>query len=180
MSETAVAQRYARAIFELGIEQNQLESLTKQVTAFANTYAANDELATLFENPIVTSEQRDAVLKEVAERLGIHGLALNAIRLVAQRRRLPALPEMARQLVRLADDQTGVVRATVTSAVPLSADYVSNLEQVLASVTKRRVVVEQKHDPSLVAGLVTQIGDNTIDGSIKGRLADLERQLLHA
>jgi len=180
MSETAVAKRYARAIFELGIEGNQLESLTKQVTAFANSYAASDELATLLENPIVSGEQREAVLKEVAERLGIHGLALNAIRLLAQRRRLPALPEMARQLARLADEQTGVVRATVTSAVPLSADYVANLEQALAGMTKRRVVVEQKHDPSLVAGLVTQIGDNTIDGSIKGRLADLERQLLNA
>jgi len=180
MSEAAVAQRYARAIFELGIEEHQLESLTKQVTAFANTYAASDELATLLENPIVSNDQREGVLKEVAARLGVHGLALNAIRLLAQRRRLAVLPELARQLVRLADDQTGVVRATVTSAVPLSADYVASLEQALASVTKRRVVVVQKHDPSLVAGLVTQIGDNTIDGSIKGRLADLERQLLHA
>lgn len=180
MSEAAVAKRYARAIFELGVEAHQLESLTKQVTAFANAYSASDELATLLENPIVSSDQREAVLKEVAARLGVHGLALNAIRLIAQRRRLRALPELARQLVRLADEQTGVVRATVTSAVPLSADYVSNLEQALANMTKRRVVVEQKHDPSLLAGLVTQIGDNTIDGSIKGRLADLERQLLHA
>jgi len=180
MSEAAVAQRYARAIFELGIEEHQLESLTKQVTAFANAYAASPELAVLFQNPNVSVDQREAVLKEVGARLAVGGLALNAIRLLAQRRRLAVLPELARQLVRLADEQTGVVRAIVTSAVPLSADYVSNLEQALGSATKRRVVVEQKHDPSLVAGLVTQIGDNTIDGSIKGRLADLERHLLHA
>ncbi|HEU5074846.1 MAG TPA: ATP synthase F1 subunit delta, partial [Polyangiaceae bacterium] len=149
MTEAAVAQRYARAIFELGIEEHQLEALTKQVTAFANTYAANAELGTLLENPSVSGEQREAVLREVADRLGVHGLALNAIRLLARRRRLLVLPAIARQLVRLADEQTGVVRATVTSAVPLSADYVSNLEQALASMTKRRVVLEQKHDPSL-------------------------------
>ena len=105
---------------------------------------------------------------------------MNAILLLAQRRRLAVLPELARQLVRLADEQTGVVRATVTSAVPLAPGYVSDLEKALAHMTKRRVVLEQQQDPTLVGGLVTRIGDNTIDGSIKGRLADLERQLLHA
>lgn len=180
MSESAVAQRYARAIFELGIEEQQLESLTEQVTAFAEAYGSSDELAVMLQNPSVPSDQRDAVLKEVAARLGIEGFALNAILLLAQRRRLAVLPELARQLVRLADDQTGVVRATVTSAVPLAPGYVSDLEKALAHMTKRRVVLEQRQDPTLVGGLVTRIGDNTIDGSIKGRLADLERQLLHA
>jgi F-type H+-transporting ATPase subunit delta len=180
MSEAAVAQRYARAIFELGIEEHQLESLTEQVTTFANAYGSNDELALVLRNPSVPSDQRDAVLKEVAARLGVSGFALNAILLLAQRRRLSLLPELARQLVRLADEQTGVVRATVTSAVPLAPGYVSDLEKALENMTKRRVVLEQKQDATLVGGLVTRIGDNTIDGSIKGRLADLERQLLHA
>ena len=180
MSESAVAQRYARAIFELGIEEHQLESMTEQVTAFADAYGSSDELAVVLRNPSVPSDQRDAVLKEVAARLGIRGFALNAILLLAQRRRLSVLPELARQLVRLADEQTGVVRATVTSAVPLAAEYLSDLEKALAQMTKRRVVVEHRQDSTLVGGLVTRIGDNTIDGSIKGRLADLERQLLHA
>ena len=120
------------------------------------------------------------LLVAVAERLGVQGLGLNAIRVLAQRHRLSVLPEIARFLVRLADENRGVVRATVTSAKPLAAQYLAELEKALTEMTKRRVVIDHKEDPSLLAGVVTQIGDNTIDGSIKGRLADVERQLLHA
>ncbi len=180
MSESAVAERYAKAIFELGIEERQLDALSTQISSMADAYRASPQLATVLENPLVPQPERDAVLREVAARLGVSGLALNALRLLAQRKRLSVLPEIARMLVHLADQRNGVVRASVTSAAPLSPAYLSSLEQELASLTRQRVVIEHQQDPSLVGGLVTRIGDNTIDGSIKGRLAELERQLLHA
>lgn len=180
MSEAAVAQRYARAIFELGLEHQQLESITRQITDFAGALATSRELRVLANNPLIPFDQRDAALVAVGERLGVSGLALNAVRLLVQRHRLSVLPEIARFLVRLADENGGVVRATVTSAKPLGAQYLAELEKALAQMTKRRVVIDHKEDPALLAGVVTQIGDNTIDGSIKGRLADVERQLLHA
>lgn len=180
MSESAVAQRYARAIFELGIEQQQLESITQQITDFSDALSGSRELRVLAKNPLIPFEQRDAALVAVAERLGVRGLALNSIRLLAQRHRLTVLPEIARSLLRLADESSGIVRATVTSAKPLGAQYLAELEKALTAITKRRVVIDHKEDPTLLAGVVTQIGDNTIDGSIKGRLADVERQLLHA
>jgi F-type H+-transporting ATPase subunit delta len=180
VSETAVARRYARAIFELGVEEGQLHDLTAQITDFAAAYAGSSELGAVLANPLVSHEEREQVLLAVAQRLGLAGLALNAVRLIAARRRLGVLPEIARLLARMADEQNSVVRAIVTSAVPLSAQYVASLEKELAAMTQKSIVIEHRQDSSLVAGLVTQIGDNTIDGSIQGRLAELERQLLHA
>ena len=42
----------------------------------------------------------------------------------------------------------------------------------------KKVVLDRQQDPSLIAGVVTRIGDNTIDGSVRGRLESLERKLL--
>ena len=47
----------------------------------------------------------------------------------------------------------------------------------LESATSRKVAIDRQQDPSLIAGVVTRIGDNTIDGSVKGRLAEIARQL---
>jgi F-type H+-transporting ATPase subunit delta len=180
MSEAAVAQRYARAIFELGIEENQLDTLSQQVTVFAEAYRASPALANVLENPLIAAEKRGAVLLTLADKLGVRGLSLNAIRLLAQRHRLVLLPEIARLLSELSDERSGVVRATVRSAAPLGAAYLEGLQQQLSQVTQRRVVIEYEQDPELIAGLVTQIGDQTIDGSIQGRLLEIERQLLNA
>ena len=127
MSEAAVAQRYAQAIFELGMEAEQTESLTAQVAAMADAYQASPALAIILDNPLVSFEQRESVLLSLAEKLGVRGLGLNAVRVLAQRRRLQVLPEIARRLSELADDKNGVVRASVRSAAPLSASPISVL-----------------------------------------------------
>ena len=81
-------------------------------------------------------------------------------------------------MVKLVDQRAGLLRATVTSAVPLSESYARRLAAELQHVTAHKVVLEQRLDPSLIAGVITQVGDRTIDGSIQGRLAELERHLL--
>jgi F-type H+-transporting ATPase subunit delta len=175
---SAVVERYARAIFELGVESGQLVELTRQIQRFAEIYAANKELRVVLGNPLVSEEQRDALLKELGQRIGAGEHALNAVLVLAQRRRLPALPDVARRLGELNDEKAGVVRAKVISATPLSEDFYQRLGQTLEAGLKKRVMLEREHDPSLIAGIITKIGDNTIDGSVKGRLAARESSLL--
>jgi F-type H+-transporting ATPase subunit delta len=132
----------------------------------------------VLDNPLVDQAQRDAILEEVAARAGVAGAALNAVRLLASRHKLAALPGIAQRLFALADRQAGIVRATVTSAAPLSEGVYSRIETELSNAIGRKVVLERKQDPSLIGGIVTRIGDNTIDGSVRGRLKEVERQLL--
>jgi F-type H+-transporting ATPase subunit delta len=173
----AVAERYARAILELGVEAGQLELLTAQFRSFADTYASSRELRGVLSNPLIELAKREAILLETAARVGLSGVGLNALRFIAKRNRLSALPDIARRLASLADEQAGVVRATVTSAGPLPESFYERLVGELEGATLRKVALDRKLDPSLIAGVVTRIGDNIIDGSVKGRLAEIERQL---
>jgi F-type H+-transporting ATPase subunit delta len=177
-SASTVADRYARTIFELGVDDNSLPALTTQLQGFAATYAAELELRSVLENPVVPADKRDAVLRQVAASLGLGTIALNAVRYLASRRRLAILPEIAKHLATLSDEKAGVARAEVTSAGPLPDAFYAQLAEELGAMVGRKVVLERRHDPSLIAGVVTRIGDNTIDGSLKGRLEELERQLL--
>jgi F-type H+-transporting ATPase subunit delta len=173
----SVAKRYAQAIFEIGVEAGQLEALSGQIRSFADTYGASRELQAVLGNPMVELAKREAMLLDVAGRVGLTGVGLNAIRFIAKRNRLSSLPDIARRLASLADEKQGVVRATVTSAGPLPESFYERLVSELESATQRKVALDRKQDPSLIAGIVTRIGDNTIDGSVKGRLAEIERQL---
>jgi F-type H+-transporting ATPase subunit delta len=180
MSDSAVAERYARAIFELAVEAGQTAALTQQFASFAAVYTQSSDLRAVLGNPLVEPGQRDAVLKDIASRLGLSELASNAVRYVAQRRRMSALPDIARRLGSLSDEKAGVLRASVTSAGQLSESYYEKLKAELESLTGRKLVLERKQDPTLIAGVVTRIGDNIIDGSVRGKLDQLERQLQSA
>lgn len=177
MSSGAVSERYARAIFQLGVEAGQVVALSEQIRSFADTYSSSSELRAVLDNPMVDAEKRQAMLVDFASRVGLSGVGLNAIRLLASRNRLSSLPEIARRLASLADEKAGVVRAIVTSAGPLPESFYERLTTELETATSRKVAIDRQLDPSLIAGIVTRIGDNTIDGSVKGQLAEIERQL---
>ena len=73
-----------------------------------------------------------------------------------------------------------MLRATVTTAKKMSSSFYTKLSAELEKSTSRKIILEKKEDSSLIAGAITRIGDHIIDGSLKGRLQELERQLLSA
>ncbi len=178
MSYEQIAERYARAIYELGVETKQLAPLSDQIKRVAAAYSESRELRQVLENPLVAAPERERLLKGLSTRLGVGPLALNSIRLIAQRRRLRALPQIAKTLGHLTDERSGVVRASVTTAKIMPETYFAKLKGELEKSLGKRLILERKQDPSLIAGVVTRIGDNTIDGSLKGRLNDLQQRML--
>lgn len=178
MREGAVVQRYAQAIFELGLEGDELGLVAEQVGRMADAWSQSRELRLALEDPVLDEGRRRALLEEVAERLGVRGTALKALKVMAERRRLSTLPGVARELTRLSDEHQGVLRATVISAAALPESYYQALVGRLESTTRRKIALERQEDPALIGGVVLRIGDSIIDGSIRGRLNQMERRLL--
>ena len=180
MSAETVAERYARAIFDLGTETSSLSSLVDDVKKLAQAYQESTELQKVVGNPLIPEGERLATVGEIADRLGLSPLAKNAAGLLARRKRMFALPAIVSELDRLSDERAGIARATVISAERLTEAYEQRLTQELSAMTGKKIVLETKQDPELLAGLVVRIGDQVIDGSAKARITELASQLLSA
>ena len=151
--------------------------MCEKIWRFARVYQESDELQSVLDNPLVELEKREAILRDVADRVGLTGAGLNAVRLLASRHKLAALPDIAKQLGALSDQKAGIVRATVTTATRLPESFYERLRGELEAATARRIVIERREDPSIIGGVITRIGDNTIDGSVRGQLTEIERSL---
>lgn len=178
MSWETVAKRYAQAIFELGIESSSVASLTDEVKQMAHVYETSADLRGILDNPLVSEGDRQAVIDELAARMGLSATGKNTLGLLAERRRMPALPAIAKELGRLADERAGILRGTVTSATPLTETYFHKLQREVERLTGKKVLLERHQDPGLIAGLVVRIGDRIIDGSARARLEQVREQLL--
>lgn len=175
---SAAAERYARAIFELGSESGQLDHLSQELAEFAKSFVEVPELRRALENPVLDESAREGVLRQLARHAQLSPLAVKALLVLLKRRRLGALPAIARRLRTLADEQNGVCRARIVAAGSLPEPYIQQLKERLEASLGKRIILEHEEDPSLIGGIVAHIGDNTFDGSIRGRLEELERRLL--
>jgi F-type H+-transporting ATPase subunit delta len=179
MSET-VAERYAQAIFELGVETGGVTALIEDFRRLTEVYEGSAELRKIMNNPLVPEADRLATVNELSDRLGLTDLAKNAAGLLTRRKRMYAVSGITKELDRLSDQRAGIVRATVVSAEPLTDWFAEKLTEELKNMTGRRIVLDRRHDPELLAGLIIRIGDQIIDGSARTRLAELSAHLLQS
>jgi F-type H+-transporting ATPase subunit delta len=178
VSVSIVGKRYAKALMELAGDGAVVPQMARDLRDFATSWEQSRELRAAFENPSVKQQNRSAILRDIAQQSGMNPQVRDLLLLLADRQRLRHVPEIADAFQGMAEARSGRVRAEITSATPLGAAYVSELERALRAVTGREVVIAQHVDASLIGGIVTRIGDQVFDGSIKSRLSELKGELL--
>lgn len=178
MSAGTLARRYAKALIEIAEESGQADGFAQELSELATCWATSADFRGVFENPAVASDTRRQVLDAIITKAGTSKTVGNTVRLLADRSRLRLLPDLAEAYSQLAQAKAGRVQAKVTTAAAMPAEYYDSLRQALESVTGKAVVLEKDQDPSLIAGIVTRVGDMVFDGSLQNRLQEMKEDLL--
>lgn len=169
MSElSTLARPYAEAVFRLAQGDNDLAGWSARLQSLA-LVVADAQVARLIADPSVAAERVAGLIIEVAGAdLGERGG--NLVKVLAGNDRLSLLPEISAQFETLKADAEGTLEATITSAQELSQAQIDDLVAGLKAKFNRAVNVQVAVDPELIGGAVIAIGDQVIDGSVKGRL----------
>ena len=177
MIDASVARRYARALLALGLEEGRHEKFGDELEGVGKALVENRDVSAVMSNPSFSQKNRQAAIDALAGGLQLSPVVVSFLRLLVDRQRIQDLPAILRAYRALVDDQVGRVRATVTSAVALGPEELARLRESLTQLTGRSVVLEAKIDPSIVGGLVTQVGRTLYDGSIKTQLERMREEL---
>jgi len=171
MSMRASAARYARALLDVAIKESDPERAGHELAAFVDVVTRHPDLERVLANPVVSASDKRAVVQQVVERLQLSTPAAKLLALLAARGRLPLLPDLLDVYRERLMEHQRVVRAEITTAVPLSPERAAQLQQRLASATGRAVTMTTKVDASIIGGVVTRIGSTVYDGSVAAQLA---------
>jgi F-type H+-transporting ATPase subunit delta len=171
---TAIARRYARAYFDLAGEADAIAEWREQL-ASAIALVTDPETARRLRNPRLRREDRARGVAQLLD--DIAPPARNLVRLLIERGRIAALPEVLDEYDRLADRASGVVRAEVVAAIPVDAQLEDRIKSALTATLGSNVETVVSQDPDIVGGLIIRIGDRVIDSSLRTRLQQLQASL---
>jgi F-type H+-transporting ATPase subunit delta len=176
-SISGVAERYAGSLFELAANVGAIGQVETDLASFEALLNSSEDLVRLIRSPVFSAEEQSKAIGAVLESSGISGLAGNFLRVVANNRRLFAVPAMIKAFRKIAAEARGEIAAEVTSAHALSPAQEAELKATLKSVAGKDVAITVTVDPSLLGGLVVKIGSRQIDTSLKTKLASLKLAL---
>jgi F-type H+-transporting ATPase subunit delta len=177
MTTRASAVRYARALLDVVIQEGNPEQVEQELSAVADLYAGNAELRKALTSPAVPVAAKRGVIEALVSRAAPSPALGKLMLMLADRNRLALLPELAASYRERLMEHRLIVRADVTTAVPLLPDQVVQFEERLTAATGRRVTMTTHVDPSLVGGVVARVGSTVYDGSIATQLAIMRERL---
>jgi F-type H+-transporting ATPase subunit delta len=185
MGEQTLARRYARALLEVARERKEIAAVGAEIRAVAQVYgdlgarkAGEPDLRSLVTDPSrPVAARRELLVKVFGGR--VSDLVLRFLILLLEKKRFGVVAEIADAYDHLADEAQGVARARVTTFRSLGDLQRVQLIDRLRRLTDRpTVVLEETVDPEILGGLFVRIGDQVIDGSIRGRLRRLRERLV--
>lgn len=171
----ASARRHAQAIYEIALEQDELDRWRRELEVIGEALT-DPNIHAFLESPKIRFDDKKNILEQRLE--GLSPLALNAAYLLVARRRLSIVSELVSEYGRLVDEHRGVAHARVTTAIPLEKQDEVDLTQRLSDALAREIVLATKTDPSIIGGLTIRVGDKLIDGSTRSRLEALRKSLV--
>lgn len=173
------ASRYARALAEV-VESEHLDAAQadQQLQDFAETFASSANLREVLEDPSMPLESKLKVVDAMAARLQLFGALRNFLAVLLQNDRIAAYPEILAEYRREMDARNNIGEAEITSTRELDAQERSALEARAEGLTGKKIRAVYRQDPSLLGGVVLRIGTVLYDGSLRGRLDRLRRQLV--
>jgi len=174
MNQSRVAIRYAKALLQLSIEQNSLEKSYKDMVLIDNTCSESRELSLLLKTPIVKSDQKLNILKQIFEtKLG--KISMMFVNIITNKKREYLLAAIAKSFISLYKSHNNIESAVVTTAIPLSGDL---KEEVISFIKKhgdKKVELTEMIDKNIIGGAIIRMGDRQLDASVSSEISELKQ-----
>lgn len=173
-STGGLAGRYALALFELADQAKALDQVAEDLKGVDALLAESEDLQRLVRSPLYGRDQQAKAMEAILAKAGVSDLTRRFVLVVAQNRRLFALPNMIKAFLAELARRRGEVRADVTAATPLTKAQEKALLDALSKSVGGKIQLALHTDPSLLGGLIVKVGSRMIDTSIRTKLQRLQ------
>ncbi|MEK4027723.1 MULTISPECIES: F0F1 ATP synthase subunit delta [Bacillaceae] len=177
MSDSVVAKRYALALFKIAKEHQQLQQIGEELQVVKAVFQENKNLLPLLDSPKLTIEEKQALIKNAFSEASTY--VTNILMLLISRHREGDIIAVVDAYTNLAHEEQGLAEATVESVRPLTDEETKQIStQFAKKVGKQALEITNIINPQLLGGLKVRIGNRIFDGSLRGKLDRLEKQLI--
>lgn len=170
---TGLAKRYAKALFEIAKQQDQLDIVATELNNLAQLLVDSNDLKKLVRSPIFTRAEQQRSIRAILAATNASKLTQNFVGTLAKNGRLMFLSEMITAYTTVLAEYRGEITAQVVSAIELSAKQIKAIEVALNNVTVGKVSIKAEVDKDLIGGLLIRLGSQLIDSSLRTKLQRL-------
>ncbi|MGB0849983.1 MAG: ATP synthase F1 subunit delta [Bacteroidia bacterium] len=178
MASSRIALRYSKSLLDLATTGGKLEEVKSDMEAVSSICAESGELKTLLKSPIISSEDKKAVLSKVFS--NTQDITKSFISFLVEKKREDELHLVASNFLEAYNELKGITKATVVSAIALNNDSLAQMKSYVEGLLgKADIELSNEVDPSIIGGIVIKHEDKLLDKSVSKELREIRKQLIY-
>ena len=174
-----IARRYAVALLDLTLADENKENISKNLDLISKTISESHELKMVLRSPIVSRDKKKKILEEIFSSK-IEKVTLKYITGIVDSERADLIEEILKTFSELQDEANNILRVEVKTAIEISKEEENSIVIKLENLTKKKIKPTFKIDEKIKGGFVVKIGDMVLDSSISHKLEKLRESFLNA
>jgi len=176
MSDSRIGVRYAKALFSLANDKDQLESVRKDMQLLLSLDTGVPEFRQLMSTPLVRPSKKTEILHALLKN-ELAAITLDFLHLLINHGRSTALADSCRMFNRLYKQQKGIVEAQLSSVIELNEKLLKQLNEWLAHELNASVEMTHSTNDELIGGFVLKLDDQQMDASVSTYLQRIKNEL---
>ncbi|RME03817.1 MAG: ATP synthase F1 subunit delta [Planctomycetota bacterium] len=174
----ALSKPYSEALFDLAKKHNLLHQLEEELQAFFTLLQQQESIRIFFEAPHIPASEKIQVIQRTFQKTQASSLFLNFLKVLAQNRRFSLFPSILQQYKALLDKEEGRLHVKAITARKTEEDVIQKITQTVQQKTGKTVILDHKVQPDILGGMILQIEDTQINGSVRQRLDTWKKILM--
>ena len=174
MKQSRATIRYAKALLQLSIEQNSLESSYNDMALLDRICSESKELSLLLKSPIVKTSHKLKIFDQIFTNK-ISNLSMAFLNIIISKKRESILAELAKSFTALYKTQNNIETATITTAIPISEELRNNIITHIKAKNNNQIELKEVVDKKIIGGVIVRLGDKQLDASILTEISELRQ-----
>jgi len=173
MKQSRLANRYAKALFELALELKKLDQIGADMALISQTINENRELENMLKSPVIKLEKKEAIMTQIFGKK-TDPVSLRFMILVAKKSREEYLAYFAEEFTAIYKDYQGLIDAWVTTSYEIEEEIRTNILALLKDISGKTIILHENVNAELLGGFVAKVGDYQYDTSIRTSMRKLK------
>jgi len=176
----STSKSYALALYQLAKESSELEKVENEMNSLKKLLIDSSDFREMISNPTIQKEEKKNIISAITQNNNFSKTGKKFLGFLTIKNRLFFLNQIIESFLNFLSNAKGELKAKLLSAKKLSKMDIEKIEKELSSDFNSPIKIDYKHEPSLIGGLIIQVGSVMVDNSIKNKLRQLEKSMIEA
>ena len=176
----STSKSYALALYQLAKENSEIDKVENEMNGLKKLIIDSSDFREMILNPTIQKEEKKNIISKITESNNFSVTGKKFLGFLTTKNRLFFLNQIIESFLNFLSKTKGELKAKLLSAKELSKIEIEKIEKELSSDFNSPIKIEYKHEPSLIGGLIIQVGSIMVDNSIRNKLRQLEKNMIEA